>query len=69
MRRITIILLFTLIAGSGSLLGQQLPQFTQYMFNDFVINPAIAGTGRKQAMLGIYYYEDDSLVEDADTEE
>jgi len=23
--------------------GQQLPQYTQYMFNDFVINPAIAG--------------------------
>ncbi len=44
MRRITVILLFILIAGSGSLLGQQLPQFTQYMFNDFVINPAIAGT-------------------------
>ena len=44
MRRIITILLFTWIAGSGSLLGQQLPQFTQYMFNDFVINPAIAGT-------------------------
>ncbi len=24
--------------------AQQLPHFTQYMFNDFVINPAIAGT-------------------------
>ncbi len=23
--------------------GQQMPQYTQYMFNDFVINPAIAG--------------------------
>ncbi len=44
MRRLNAILLFTVIAGSGSLLGQQLPQFTQYMFNDFVINPAIAGT-------------------------
>ncbi len=44
MRRLTAILLFTVIAGSASLLGQQLPQFTQYMFNDFVINPAIAGT-------------------------
>ncbi len=27
-----------------NLLGQQLPQYSQYMFNDFVINPAIAGT-------------------------
>ncbi|MFO7668091.1 MAG: type IX secretion system membrane protein PorP/SprF [Bacteroidales bacterium] len=44
MRRISAILLFTVLAGSGSLLGQQLPQFTQYMFNDFVINPAVAGT-------------------------
>jgi len=33
-----------MITGSLSLWGQQLPQFTQYMFNDFVINPAIAGT-------------------------
>lgn len=24
--------------------GQQVPQFTQYMFNDFVTNPAVAGT-------------------------
>ncbi len=23
--------------------GQQMPQYTQYMFNDFVINPALAG--------------------------
>lgn len=44
MRKLTCILLFTAIASSGSLWGQQLPQFTQYMFNDFVINPAIAGT-------------------------
>jgi len=43
MRKFTAILLFTMIAGSASLQGQQLPQFTQYMFNDFVINPAIAG--------------------------
>jgi len=43
MRRFTAILLFTVIAGTASLQGQQLPQFTQYMFNDFVINPAIAG--------------------------
>ncbi len=44
MRRLKAILLLFAIAGSGTLLGQQLPQFTQYMFNDFVINPAIAGT-------------------------
>src|ERR1700739_5094595 len=27
----------------ASLFSQQLPQYTQYMFNDFVLNPAIAG--------------------------
>ena len=44
MRKVTYILLLTiLIAGSGNLFGQQLPHYTQYMFNDFVINPAIAG--------------------------
>ncbi len=29
--------------GLTAAYGQQLPQYTQYMFNDFVINPAIAG--------------------------
>jgi type IX secretion system PorP/SprF family membrane protein len=38
-----IIILATLLTGSIALLGQQMPQYTQYMFNDFVINPAIAG--------------------------
>ncbi|MCF8226888.1 MAG: type IX secretion system membrane protein PorP/SprF [Bacteroidales bacterium] len=32
-----------LLLGSMNLKGQQLPQFSQYMFNDFIINPAIAG--------------------------
>ena len=43
MRRIPLILLLVIITGSVGLKGQQLPQYTQYMFNDFVINPAIAG--------------------------
>jgi type IX secretion system PorP/SprF family membrane protein len=43
MKKLTIIFLF--FAGSlSSALSQQSPHFTQYMFNDFVINPAIAGT-------------------------
>jgi len=29
--------------SAGQLFAQQLPQYTQYMFNDFVMNPAIAG--------------------------
>jgi len=35
--------LFAIIAASAGLKAQQLPHYTQYMFNDFVINPAIAG--------------------------
>lgn len=40
MKKISIILLF-LISAVG-LNAQQSPQYTQYVFNDFVINPAIA---------------------------
>ncbi len=43
MRKVTYIILFILVAGAAGVQGQQLPQYTQYMFNDFVINPAIAG--------------------------
>lgn len=43
MRKVVYILLLMIITGSGILHGQQLPHYTQYMFNDFVINPAIAG--------------------------
>jgi type IX secretion system PorP/SprF family membrane protein len=43
MRRVTYIILFIIIAGSSGVQAQQMPQYTQYMFNDFVINPAIAG--------------------------
>jgi type IX secretion system PorP/SprF family membrane protein len=31
------------LAGASALQAQQMPQYTQYMFNDFVINPAVAG--------------------------
>ena len=40
---IFIISLLTLLIPE-ILLSQQLPVFTQFMFNDFVLNPAIAGT-------------------------
>jgi type IX secretion system PorP/SprF family membrane protein len=43
MRRVILIIWFTIIAGSAALQAQQMPHYTQYMFNDFVINPAIAG--------------------------
>jgi type IX secretion system PorP/SprF family membrane protein len=43
MRKLRTILILFVMAGSMNLAGQQLPQFSQYMFNDFVLNPAIAG--------------------------
>lgn len=39
-----LIILFLFSSGFSLTLAQQSPHFTQYMFNDFVINPAIAGT-------------------------
>ena len=43
MRRVAFVTGFMLLAGASALQAQQMPQYTQYMFNDFVINPAIAG--------------------------
>ncbi len=43
MKKIILYILFIFLVGSMSLSGQQLPQYSQYMFNDFVINPALAG--------------------------
>jgi type IX secretion system PorP/SprF family membrane protein len=37
-------ILFLLILMVQGILAQQSPHFTQYMFNDFVLNPAVAGT-------------------------
>jgi type IX secretion system PorP/SprF family membrane protein len=33
-----------LLSVTVNMKGQQLPQYTQYTFNDFTINPAVAGT-------------------------
>lgn len=43
MKRAAAIILFVITAATGQVWGQQLPHYTQYMFNDFVINPAVAG--------------------------
>ena len=42
MKKIIIALLFFI--GLTSVKAQQLPQYTQYLINDFVMNPAIAGS-------------------------
>ncbi|PID92580.1 MAG: hypothetical protein CSA96_02520 [Bacteroidetes bacterium] len=44
MKKVACLILFLAIALLPKLKGQQMPHYTQYMFNDFVINPAIAGT-------------------------
>lgn len=37
-------LLLVLVLGSVTAMAQQLPQLTQYQFNDYVVNPAVAGS-------------------------
>lgn len=45
MKNLRCILVLALVAMvSGQALAQQLPQLTQYQFNDYVFNPAIAGS-------------------------
>jgi type IX secretion system PorP/SprF family membrane protein len=44
MKKISIIIILVGIMGSAGLFAQQTPLYTQYMFNPFVLNPAIAGT-------------------------
>jgi type IX secretion system PorP/SprF family membrane protein len=43
MRQLKYLISFLIISGSLNLEGQQLPHFSQYMFNDFLLNPAVAG--------------------------
>jgi len=38
------ILIFILIIVAAHVKGQQLPQYSQYMINDYVLNPAIGGS-------------------------
>ncbi|MCB9335727.1 MAG: type IX secretion system membrane protein PorP/SprF [Flavobacteriales bacterium] len=38
------IILISFLVFSGTLFAQQLPHFSQYYLNDYLINPAIAGT-------------------------
>jgi type IX secretion system PorP/SprF family membrane protein len=40
----SLVLLAALFAYSGKILGQQTPLYSQYMFNKYLINPAVAGS-------------------------
>lgn len=44
MKRLLLGILFTVLVGTAYLNAQQLPLYSQYMLNDFFINPAIAGS-------------------------
>lgn len=43
MKKLIIIAAILSIAGVKQMFSQQLPQYTQYMFNEYIINPAVAG--------------------------
>jgi len=47
------IIAFVLLCGSTSF-SQQLPQFTQYMFNTISINPAYAGSRETLSLVGLH---------------
>jgi type IX secretion system PorP/SprF family membrane protein len=40
------LLLLSVLFSTGDIVAQQLPQYTQYQMNDFVLNPAIAGKNK-----------------------
>jgi type IX secretion system PorP/SprF family membrane protein len=42
------------LLGSTSALSQQLPQFTQYMYNTISINPAYAGSRETLSLVGLH---------------
>lgn len=44
MRKILFITAFLILCGHFEMAAQQVPHYTQFMFNSYAINPAIAGT-------------------------
>src|SRR5699024_7592092 len=47
-------ILLTTVMYAGSLLAQQNPQYTQYMYNMNVVNPAYAGSKESLSITGLY---------------
>ncbi len=43
-----------ILLGSSNVFSQQLPQFTQYMFNTISINPAYAGSRETLSLVGLH---------------
>ncbi|MDP5077244.1 MAG: type IX secretion system membrane protein PorP/SprF [Nonlabens sp.] len=54
MRKLLALGLFSLVAGTTVLHAQQDPQYTQYMYNQNVINPAYAGTQEGMSVTALY---------------
>lgn len=48
-----VIILLIIILGMQSVEAQQLPQFTQYMYNTIAVNPAYAGSRGAMSIVGI----------------
>ncbi|HIC31522.1 MAG TPA: type IX secretion system membrane protein PorP/SprF, partial [Flavobacteriaceae bacterium] len=47
-------IIILLLLGCLELSAQQLPQFTQYMFNTISINPAYAGSRETLSIVGLH---------------
>jgi type IX secretion system PorP/SprF family membrane protein len=43
-RKICLIVCLLIFVSAGKIVAQQMPQYTQYTWNDYMINPAVAGT-------------------------
>lgn len=57
MKKFKIIIIIAALLGINSAKAQQLPMFTQYMFNDYVLNPAIGGTNDYYQVKTNYRYQ------------
>jgi len=54
MKKISLLILLATVMYTGSLLAQQDPQYTQYMYNMNVVNPAYAGSKESLSITGLY---------------
>lgn len=57
MKKSKIIIIIALLLSVSYVNAQQLPMFTQYMFNDYVLNPAVGGTNDYYQVKTNYRYQ------------
>ncbi len=58
-----ILIIISLIICGGSLFAQQLPHFSQYFLNDFLINPAVAGSRGYFEGVSTHRYQWEGIVD------